>query len=234
MQFNCCILQAITKCCNERMGGQGISGDYEGEKVSTCTAGSCVLIWPNGKLRVCMWHVAGSRWQVAGSKKKGSQRVKLVAKAQGKVAAAGAQQGKLREASLSLLLPWHKRHFNWQPIVARLANATRRVALQFRLPRGCNYLGDIFQIIRKYAKIAAHAHFGRRGNRKGRVSAGRGQRPFKRELYELCPKDDDSSRLVLQAARPATHCRIASLHCTLRSALLCFCAAVRYSTVSNS
>lgn len=66
------------------------------------------------------------------------------------------------------------------------------------------------------------------------LGAGRGQRPFKRELYELCPKDDDSSRLALQAARPATHCRIASLHCTLRCAALCFCAAVRYSTVSNS
>lgn len=50
------------------MGGKGISGDYEREKVSTCTAGSCVLIWPNGKLRVCacgMWQVAGARWQAA-------------------------------------------------------------------------------------------------------------------------------------------------------------------------
>lgn len=151
---------------------------------------------------------------------KGSQRVKLVAQAQRQ----SCNRQRMREGRGPVAMA----------SVSLTDNQLSHVWEQLRAPpAGCSYLQDIFQIIRKYAKIAAHA-FWASAERPWRRSGQRGRdcawvdKGHSSELYELCPKDDDSNRL--DSARSSTHCRTGSLHCTA----LCFCAAPLQRTSCSS
>lgn len=137
---------------NNRRKGRRVGGWEEGcvdwnkkqvALLAKLCAGGCVLIWPNGKLRAitlsCMWQV---RKGVARRKGFASRETSWT------VARAKLQQPK-RDAGGGLVA---------MASVTLTDNQLSHVWGKRRVPpAGCKYLQDIFQIIRKYAKIAAHA-----------------------------------------------------------------------------
>lgn len=108
---------------------------------------------------------------------------------------------------------------------------TRDVAL-CASPAGCNYLPDIFQIIWKYAKIAAHAHFGQvremeRGRRRGVEGIG-STRAIQARVVRTLPKGRRLESTQLDSTRLASSCK---LHVLLRIVALAHCIVLRCAFV---